>query len=283
MTPRLHSADLPLAAGDARHAAGRRRRATCRCCACSRARRVTLFNGDGGEWAARDRAHGPQRRAGRASARTTRSIASCRWRVTLAVGMPANERMDALVEKATELGAARDPAAALRTLGAAAERASARDKRGRALAAVSRSPRASRAAARGCRGSAPVIDAARLAAADAERRRRTPLRAQPARRRSVSRRPWPADAALFLSGPEGGLTEAEEALRASRAGFAPVSLGPRVLRADTAPLAALAALDTPRPDDGFAAVQHCHAAGSRPESDRILATAGDRRWGCSIR
>ena len=46
---------------------------------------------------------------------------------------------------------------------------------------------------------------------------------------------------LFLSGPEGGLSEAEEALAVAR-GFAAVSLGPRVLRADTAPLAVLASL-----------------------------------------
>jgi 16S rRNA (uracil1498-N3)-methyltransferase len=45
----------------------------------------------------------------------------------------------------------------------------------------------------------------------------------------------------LLSGPEGGLTPAEEAL-ALAAGFVPVSLGPRVLRAETAPLAVLAAL-----------------------------------------
>ena len=56
------------------------------------------------------------------------------------------------------------------------------------------------------------------------------------------RRSLPAAAAgehwLFLSGPEGGLSEEEEAA-ARRAGFLPASLGPRVLRADTAPLAAL--------------------------------------------
>lgn len=46
---------------------------------------------------------------------------------------------------------------------------------------------------------------------------------------------------LFLSGPEGGLSPAEEDL-ALQHGFAPVTLGPRVLRAETAPLAALAAL-----------------------------------------
>ena len=45
----------------------------------------------------------------------------------------------------------------------------------------------------------------------------------------------------FLSGPEGGLSPAEEALAVLH-GFAPVTLGPRILRAETAPLAALAAL-----------------------------------------
>jgi 16S rRNA (uracil1498-N3)-methyltransferase len=42
-----------------------------------------------------------------------------------------------------------------------------------------------------------------------------------------------------LSGPEGGFTAAEEAA-ALAAGFVATGLGPRVLRAETAPLAALA-------------------------------------------
>ena len=41
-----------------------------------------------------------------------------------------------------------------------------------------------------------------------------------------------------LSGPEGGLSQAEEAL-ALAAGFVPWQLGPRTLRAETAALAAL--------------------------------------------
>jgi 16S rRNA (uracil1498-N3)-methyltransferase len=44
---------------------------------------------------------------------------------------------------------------------------------------------------------------------------------------------------VFLSGPEGGLSAAEEQLAIER-GFAPVTLGTRVLRAETAALAALA-------------------------------------------
>jgi 16S rRNA (uracil1498-N3)-methyltransferase len=43
---------------------------------------------------------------------------------------------------------------------------------------------------------------------------------------------------LFLSGPEGGLNPHEDA-QARAAGFVPVTLGPRVLRAETAALAAL--------------------------------------------
>jgi 16S rRNA (uracil1498-N3)-methyltransferase len=48
-------------------------------------------------------------------------------------------------------------------------------------------------------------------------------------------------AAVFLSGPEGGLSAAEEDA-AMAAGFVPVSLGQRVLRAETAALAALTLL-----------------------------------------
>jgi 16S rRNA (uracil1498-N3)-methyltransferase len=46
-------------------------------------------------------------------------------------------------------------------------------------------------------------------------------------------------AVTFLSGPEGGLSVAEEDAALAK-GFQPVSLGNRVLRAETAGLAALA-------------------------------------------
>jgi 16S rRNA (uracil1498-N3)-methyltransferase len=54
-----------------------------------------------------------------------------------------------------------------------------------------------------------------------------------------------------LSGPEGGLAPDEEAA-ALAAGFVATDLGPRVLRAETAPLAVLAwlALQHPRPSQG---------------------------------
>jgi 16S rRNA (uracil1498-N3)-methyltransferase len=50
-----------------------------------------------------------------------------------------------------------------------------------------------------------------------------------------------ASRVTLLSGPEGGLSAAEEDAARAR-GFAVLWLGPRVLRADTAPLAALAAI-----------------------------------------
>jgi 16S rRNA (uracil1498-N3)-methyltransferase len=47
--------------------------------------------------------------------------------------------------------------------------------------------------------------------------------------------------ALILTGPEGGFTDDERATIRAAAGAVPVSLGPRILRAETAALAALAA------------------------------------------
>ena len=47
----------------------------------------------------------------------------------------------------------------------------------------------------------------------------------------------------LLVGPEGGLDDAEETA-ARLTGFASTLLGPRVLRTETAPIAALAALQT---------------------------------------
>ncbi|MDZ7751877.1 MAG: 16S rRNA (uracil(1498)-N(3))-methyltransferase [Gammaproteobacteria bacterium] len=53
----------------------------------------------------------------------------------------------------------------------------------------------------------------------------------------------PADGVVILVGPEGGLTDGELAA-AVRHGFRGITLGPRVLRAETAPLAVLAALQS---------------------------------------
>jgi 16S rRNA (uracil1498-N3)-methyltransferase len=55
--------------------------------------------------------------------------------------------------------------------------------------------------------------------------------------------PKPQGRATLLIGPEGGFT-ADEANVAQQAGFAPILLGPRVLRTETAAIAGIAALQT---------------------------------------
>ncbi len=171
--------------------------------------------------------------------------------VHLAVGMPANERMDTVVEKATELGVAGiQPLlcerAVLRLAGERAERKrehwqavaeAACEQCGRArvpaVAAVQALP-AWLAQAPVAPGALRLVLSLRADAAPLARL------APPRGPAAPGASPAPAVASvLALSGPEGGLTPAEEdAARA--AGFLPVNLGPRTLRADTAPLALLA-------------------------------------------
>ena len=64
-----------------------------------------LFDGNGADWPAEVLSMGRQE----VRVRIGQPVAvdkELRWPATLAVGMPANERMDTLVEKATELGVA---------------------------------------------------------------------------------------------------------------------------------------------------------------------------------
>ena len=164
-------------------------------------------------------------------------------RVHLAVGMPANERMDWLVEKAAELGVASlQPLQSSRSvLRLAGERAEKKKNHWQSVAI---------AACEQCGGNRPppvaaVRDlAAWLQSLPAPDPQPPVLRcllslaegSQPLTQvlsRAAAQTPL-----CFLSGPEGGFSPAEETL-ALAAGFVPVTLGPRVLRAETAALAAL--------------------------------------------
>ena len=203
---------------------------------------ITLFNGQGGEWNA------TITRMGRSDVEVTLGVHRPDEReagraVQLALGMPANERMDWLVEKATELGAASiQPLHTSRSvLRLAGERAEKKQKHWQSVAV---------AACEQCGGNrvpavAPVQDLA------AWLKSLPPIDPQaPALRCLLSladgsmpltqaiARLNPAAPVCFLSGPEGGLSQAEEAL-ATAHGFVPVTLGARVLRSETAALAAL--------------------------------------------
>jgi 16S rRNA (uracil1498-N3)-methyltransferase len=163
--------------------------------------------------------------------------------VTLAIGMPANDRMDALVEKAGELGAAAiQPLVCVRSvLRLAGERAEVRRRHWQAVAA-SASEQCGRARVATVLPIAPFASWLRALDRDTrtlrfvlsfDRAALDPASAWSARGADA------APAAVVLSGPEGGLEPAEEDA-AVASDFVRVGLGPRVLRADTAPLAWLA-------------------------------------------
>ena len=162
--------------------------------------------------------------------------------VHLAVGMPANDRMDWLVEKATELGVASiQPLLTERTvLRLTGERAVKKQQhwQGIAIAAceqcgrntvpqvhpvVAFNPWLQQAISRpqGCRLVLSLAPSTQTLTAAIE------LAA--------------TSVVTVLSGPEGGLSPQEEAA-ALQGEFAPITLGERVLRAETAALAALVAL-----------------------------------------
>ena len=159
--------------------------------------------------------------------------------VHLAVGMPANDRMDWLVEKATELGmASLQPLITERSvLRLAGDRA---DKkiahwRGVAVAACEQSGRNSVPEVFEVKSLAEWLRS--LPSATIDTRCLLSLRPQSQRLSAFGDN----TAIHFLSGPEGGLSPAEEDA-AIACGFLPVTLGPRTLRSETAPLAALARL-----------------------------------------
>ncbi|MFM6986155.1 MAG: 16S rRNA (uracil(1498)-N(3))-methyltransferase [Hydrogenophaga sp.] len=199
---------------------------------------ITLFNGEGGQWRASVLRMGRSDVAVKVEAFEDVEREAVR-RVHLAMGMPANERMDWLVEKAAELGVAslQPLHTAHSVLRLSGDRATKKQAHWQSVAA---------AACEQCGGNRvpavqPVADlAAWLRGSEAI----APLRcvlslAGDSRPLAEVMRGQAADApVLFLSGPEGGLSPQEEA-QARAAGCVPVTLGPRVLRAETAALTAL--------------------------------------------
>lgn len=159
--------------------------------------------------------------------------------VHLVVGMPANERMDWLVEKATELGVTSvQPLMTERTvLRLSGDRATKKQTHWQSVAV---------AACEQCgRNRIPLIHP--VISLDHWLKTSSTTGTEPGHCFVLSLQAGSGEwrtalklgrAVTFLSGPEGGLSAAEEA-SITLAGFTPASLGPRVLRAETAALAAL--------------------------------------------
>jgi len=200
---------------------------------------VTLFNGGGAEFDAI-----VTRVAGDAVSVKVGDARDCArespLEIVLGQALSSGERMDYTVQKAVELGvAAIHPLAAVRSIvRLTGERAEKRVAHWQAVA-ISACEQSGRNRVPPV---APVTEFAawlgRRAAGGAGALR---LLLSPAGATRLRDLPRPAASIVLLAGPEGGFTPEEEAA-ALHYGFAPVRLGPRVLRTETAAVAALAAL-----------------------------------------
>jgi len=237
-------AELSLPAGTARHVQVLRLQPN---------DEITLFNGQGGEFKAvvmhMGRSEVSVRVGEHQAIERELNIYVHLWS-----GITANERMDWLLEKATELGAATLlPITAERSvLKLKGERADKKLAHWQAIAVAS-SEQCGRNRVLQV-GQARTLEQAleQLSAAQApSQAARWVLSLSPGTRLlheriQTIRSTHDHDATqpteiIVLSGPEGGLSPAEEA-QAIAAGFLPVSLGNRVLRAETAPVAVLSAV-----------------------------------------
>jgi 16S rRNA (uracil1498-N3)-methyltransferase len=201
---------------------------------------VTLFNGRGGEFAARIASM--QRLRISIDLLQHRAIErESPLRITLVQGVSAGERMDSTVRKAVELGVAEvQPMLAARSV--------ARPKGDRAENRRSHWQKIVISACEQCgRNRVPEVQA--LVSLDDYRPESgtTKILLSPASELPLSKLSNAENRIVLAAGPEAGFTEEEEA-RLVEAGFVPTSLGPRVLRTETAAVAALAALNALRGD-----------------------------------
>ena len=198
---------------------------------------VTLFNGKGGEYAATlERA---DTRAAVARIDAWHEIErESPLAVTVVQGLASGERMDFALQKAVELGAvAVQPVATARSV--------TRLDAARADKRLAHWQQVAIAACEQCgRNRVPEV----LPLRELEDWLRAPTRASlrllfaPEAAQAIGQVERPDGAIELLVGAEGGLTT-DEAASALRAQFRAVRMGPRVLRTETAALAALSALN----------------------------------------
>ncbi len=200
---------------------------------------LTLFNGEGGQYRAELAELGKRRASASVLAHEDLEV-ELPFPVTLAQALPEGSKMDWIIEKAVELGvAAVAPLAAQRSVvRLSGERAEKRHAHWTGVIVAASEQCGRNRLAR----LAPVVDFGRWIAEPASQPR---LLFSP--RATVSLAGWARatgpQAVTLLIGPEGGFAPAEEDA-ALAAGAVAVSMGPRVLRTETAGMAALAALAT---------------------------------------
>ncbi|KQQ47117.1 16S rRNA methyltransferase [Duganella sp. Leaf126] len=199
---------------------------------------ITLFNGEGGEYTAALTELARRSASAEVRDHTAREV-ELPFALTLVQGVPEGSKMDWIVEKAVELGvSAIVPLTARRSVvRLSGERAEKRLAHWQGVV-VSASEQCGR---NRLATVAPVQDVQRwlaVPAAGSQRILLSPRAQQSLAHWARSTAPCPVD---LLVGPEGGYSDEEEAA-AMAAGALPLSMGPRVLRTETAGLAAAAML-----------------------------------------
>ncbi|TMH72065.1 MAG: 16S rRNA (uracil(1498)-N(3))-methyltransferase [Betaproteobacteria bacterium] len=200
---------------------------------------ITLFNGRGGEYAARIASI--QRLKLLVDVLAHRAVErESPLRMVLVQGVSAGERMDFTVRKAVELGVAEiQPVLAASSV--------ARPKGERAAARHAHWQKIAIAACEQCgRNRIPTVHPM-VAASEYRGGAGTKILLSPAAELRFSQAAKAGEEFTVAAGPEAGFNAAEEAAFLD-AGFVPARLGARVLRTETAGLAALAALSALRGD-----------------------------------
>ena len=205
---------------------------------------VVAFDGKGSEWVCELSA--ADRRAARLRVRFAQRAAPLPWRITLGQALPLGAAMDSIVRKATEIGVSA-------IIPLESERTQVHLDSERTDRKIGKWQTAALEAAKQCGNPwLPEIGSVTPAAAFMESAKGYDLKLiaslQPGARslkavlaqyRAASGRP--PRSVLWLIGPEGDFTAAEMS-RSKAAGFEPITLGPLVLRCETAAVYALSVL-----------------------------------------
>ncbi|MFO7787912.1 MAG: 16S rRNA (uracil(1498)-N(3))-methyltransferase [Halospina sp.] len=197
---------------------------------------VALFNGDDGEYLA-DLQEVSKKRALLLPTEAVDNRADPVLPIHIGIGLSRGDRMDIVIQKSTELGASRvTPLFTERCEVKLDDRRAAKRQAHWQKVAISATEQSGR-----CR--VPVIDAP-LPLNEWLRQPHDGCRLvlDPYAEARLTLPPGHDKSPVtLLSGPEGGLTE-EEVRAAAGQGFTPMTLGPRILRTETAPLAAVSIL-----------------------------------------
>lgn len=199
---------------------------------------LTLFNGLGGEYQARITRIDRQRVTTEIVSHSSRE-AELPYRITLAQGIPEATKMDWIIEKSVELGVSD-------IIPLAAQRSVVRLNNDRAEKRLSRWQAIAISAAQQCgRNRLPHI-ASPVGTGEYLRQTTPSPRILFSPRATETLSEWarhqkPQDITLLI-GPEGGFSPEEENM-AEQQGVTFLSMGPRILRTETAGLAAVAAIN----------------------------------------